>query len=175
MVSDFFHPSIGGVETHIFQLSRHLIAAGHRVVVVTTMMGGYNGVHRLPIDPVTSTNGDEDDVHDTNEAKRRRWLKVYYLSVPKMYNGSTWPTFFSTLPALLRIFRREQVELVHAHQAFSTLAHEALLHARSLGLATCFTDHSLFGFADGSSIITNKWLKFTMSDVDRVICVSHCR
>jgi phosphatidylinositol N-acetylglucosaminyltransferase subunit A len=36
-----------------------------------------------------------------------------------------------------------------------------------------FTDHSLFGFEDTASILTNKLLKFTLSDVDHVICVSH--
>jgi phosphatidylinositol glycan class A protein len=42
-----------------------------------------------------------------------------------------------------------------------------------MGLRTVFTDHSLFGFADAGSILTNKLLKFTLSDVDHVICVSH--
>ena len=44
-----------------------------------------------------------------------------------------------------------------------------------LGLPTVFTDHSLFGFADISSIITNKFLEFFLSDVSRVICVSYTR
>jgi phosphatidylinositol glycan class A protein len=42
-----------------------------------------------------------------------------------------------------------------------------------MGLRTVFTDHSLFGFADAASILANKLLKFTLSDVDHVICVSH--
>ena len=42
-----------------------------------------------------------------------------------------------------------------------------------MGLRTVFTDHSLFGFADAGSILTNKLLKFTLSDVDHVIGVSH--
>jgi phosphatidylinositol N-acetylglucosaminyltransferase subunit A len=42
-----------------------------------------------------------------------------------------------------------------------------------MGLKTVFTDHSLFGFADAGSILANKMLKFTLSDVDHVICVSH--
>ena len=53
--------------------------------------------------------------------------------------------------------------------------HEALVHARSMGLRTVFTDHSLFGFADGSSIITNKLLELVLADVDHAICVSHTR
>ena len=31
-----------------------------------------------------------------------------------------------------------------------------------------FTDHSLFGFADASSILTNKVLKFSLADVHEV-------
>jgi phosphatidylinositol glycan class A protein len=42
-----------------------------------------------------------------------------------------------------------------------------------MGVPCTFTDHSLFGFADTSSILTNKLLKFTLSDVDNVICVSN--
>lgn len=36
-----------------------------------------------------------------------------------------------------------------------------------------FTDHSLFGFAEPGSILMNKVLKFTLSDVHHVVCVSH--
>ena len=36
-----------------------------------------------------------------------------------------------------------------------------------------FTDHSLFGFADASSIATNKLLKAALADANAVICVSH--
>ena len=36
------------------------------------------------------------------------------------------------------------------------MAHEAIMHARTMGLPAVFTDHSLFGFADASSILVNK-------------------
>jgi glycosyltransferase involved in cell wall biosynthesis len=62
---------------------------------------------------------------------------------------------------------------VHAHQAFSVLGNEAILHARTMGHPVVFTDHSLFGFADAASIATNKLLKWTLADVQAIICVSH--
>jgi phosphatidylinositol glycan class A protein len=68
---------------------------------------------------------------------------------------------------------RECISIVHAHATLSALGHEAILHAKTMGLKTVFTDHSLFGFADAGSILANKMLKFTLSDVDHVICVSH--
>ncbi|KAJ2992904.1 hypothetical protein HDV02_002754 [Globomyces sp. JEL0801] len=68
---------------------------------------------------------------------------------------------------------RENIDIVHGHQSFSPLCHEAILHARTMGLKVVFTDHSLNGFQDTASILTNKLLKFTLSDIDHVICVSH--
>lgn len=65
--------------------------------------------------------------------------------------------------------------LLFSLQAFSTLCHDALLHSRTMGLKAIFTDHSLFGFADLSSIITNKFLEFSLSDISHVICVSNTR
>lgn len=56
------------------------------------------------------------------------------------------------------------------------MAHEALLHASILGLRTVFTDHSLFGFADASAILSNKLvLRYSLLNADRLICVSHTR
>ena len=42
-----------------------------------------------------------------------------------------------------------------------------------MGIRTVFTDHSLFGFDDAASILTNKLLEGTLKNVDAVICVSH--
>lgn len=42
-----------------------------------------------------------------------------------------------------------------------------------MGIRTVFTDHSLFGFEDAASILTNKLLAGALRNVDAVICVSH--
>ena len=44
MVSDFFYPNTGGVESHIYQLSQCLIERGHKVVVITHSYNDKNGV-----------------------------------------------------------------------------------------------------------------------------------
>ncbi|XP_020610939.1 N-acetylglucosaminyl-phosphatidylinositol biosynthetic protein-like [Orbicella faveolata] len=152
MVSDFFFPNMGGVESHIYQLSQCLIERGHKVVVVTHAYGERSGVRYL-----------------TN------YLKVYYLPFGPFHNQCVLPTLYTTLPLMRCILIRERITIVHGHSAFSTLCHDALLHARTMGLHTLFTDHSLFGFADASSIITNKFLQFSLADIDHVICVSHTR
>ena len=39
MVSDFFYPKFGGVETHIHQLALCLIEKGHKVIMLTRSYG----------------------------------------------------------------------------------------------------------------------------------------
>ncbi|KAJ2774664.1 Phosphatidylinositol N-acetylglucosaminyltransferase GPI3 subunit [Coemansia nantahalensis] len=150
MVSDFFYPAMGGVESHLFNNAQCLMQRGHKVVIVTHSNGDRKGVRYM-------AGG----------------LKVYYLPAVIVHSNASLPTFFSTFPVFRQIFVREQIDIVHGHQAFSTFCHEAILHARSMGLKTVFTDHSLLGFADTSGILLNKLLKFTLSDVQHAICVSH--
>lgn len=100
-------------------------------------------------------------------------MKVYYVPYAVLVRQDTLPNFFGLMPVLRTILIREQIQLVHGHQALSSMAHEGLFHAKCLGLKAVFTDHSLFGFADVGSILTNKLLKFALADVDHVVCVSH--
>lgn len=113
MVSDFFYPNMGGVESHIYQLSQCLIEKGHKVVIATHAYGRRKGIRYL-------TNG----------------LKVYYLPLQVMYNQSTATTCFHSLPLLRCVFVRERITVVHAHSSFSAMAHDALFHAKTMGLNT---------------------------------------
>ncbi len=142
---------MGGVENHIYYLSQCLIKLEHRVVIVTHTYGDRQGIRHLPND-----------------------LKVYYLPFANMALQTTYPTLFFSLPFYYDLFNRERIDLVHGHSAFSTMCEEGIIHARMMGIPCVFTDHSLFGFADISSILTNKLLKFVLSDVERIICVSNC-
>lgn len=153
MVCDFFFPQAGGIEIHIFQVAKHLIQLGHHVVVVTHAYGQRSGVRYL-----------------------EEGLKVYYVPFFCVYRESSFPTVFSFLPIFRQIMLRERIQIVHGHGSMSTMCHEAIVHGRTMRLATVFTDHSLLQFDETSSILVNKLMKFTMTDVDHVICVSHtCR
>ncbi|KAI3598523.1 glycosyltransferase family 4 protein [Moniliophthora roreri] len=151
MIADFFHPDVGGVESHIYMLSANLIRRGHKVIVITHS--------RLP------------------DRVGIRWflpgLKVYYLPFVPIASGATLPNFFTFLPYLRTILLREHIHLIHAHASLSSLGHEGILHSHLMGVRTVFTDHSLFGFDDAASILTNKLLVGTLKNVDAVICVSH--
>ncbi|XP_054009540.1 phosphatidylinositol N-acetylglucosaminyltransferase subunit A isoform X1 [Hylaeus anthracinus] len=152
MVSDFFYPNMGGVEEHIFNLSQCLLDRGHKVVVLTHSYGSRIGIRYM-------TNG----------------LKVYYIPVKVFYNQCVLPTIICSIPLIRYIFIREKIQIVHGHSAFSALAHEGMLIGRLMGLKfqTIFTDHSLFGFADASAILTNKFLEISLADCNHCICVSH--
>uniref|UniRef100_A0A914N749 phosphatidylinositol N-acetylglucosaminyltransferase n=1 Tax=Meloidogyne incognita TaxID=6306 RepID=A0A914N749_MELIC len=151
MVSDFFCPNTGGVETHIYQLAKCLLNNGHKVIVLTHAYGNRNGIRYL------------------YSGK----LKVYYL--PCLVIGNNYlPSALGSLPWFRKIFSFENIQIVHSHSTFSTMGHEALLHGWTLGLKTIFTDHSLFGFADAGAILSNRLvLRYSLINVDRVICVSH--
>ncbi|XP_050531687.1 phosphatidylinositol N-acetylglucosaminyltransferase subunit A [Daktulosphaira vitifoliae] len=150
MASDFFYPNMGGVEEHIFNLSQCLLMKGYKVVVLTHSYKDRVGVRYM-------TNG----------------LKVYYLPIKPFYNQCVLPLMVCSLPLIRYILIREQITIIHGHSAFSTLAHETMMIGRLLGIQTVFTDHSLFGFADTSAIITNKFLEMSLADCNHCICVSH--
>ena len=160
LVSDFFHPHLGGVEQHQYSIAQALIARGHRVIVVT---GTY---------PSTSSS--------TASGARQgvRWLcnglKVYYCPQLAFHAQASLPTLYAFLPLFRAILLRNRIQLVHAHQATSMLCHECLLHAASLQLRTVYTDHSLFGFSSPSSLHLNKLLSFTLSQTSHCIAVSNC-
>lgn len=148
LVSDYFHPSVGGVETHMYNLAENLVGLGHKVVVLTCCRGGRCGVRYL-----------------------RGGVKVYHLPRVPVVGGTTLPNL-----GALRPFRavaiRERVEIVHCHQT-SSLSLECLLHAKTLGLRCVFTCHSLQGFAEVPSIWLNKCLKVACASADACVCVSH--
>ncbi|XP_015117854.1 N-acetylglucosaminyl-phosphatidylinositol biosynthetic protein [Diachasma alloeum] len=150
MISDFFYPNMGGVEEHIFNLAQCLIGRGHKVVVLTHSYSDRVGVRYM-------TNG----------------LKVYYLPIKVFYNQCVLPTMICSIPLIRYIFIREKIEIIHGHSAFSALAHEGMLVGRLMALKTVFTDHSLFGFADASAVLTNKCLEISLADCNHCICVSH--
>jgi len=149
---------------HIWSLAYHLMRLGHKVVVITH-------AYKCP-----ATSSIDLKIKRAGTRYLPGGLKVYYCPFLQMVDEDCLPTFTISFPLLRWIFIREGIEIVHAHQATSTLANEAVVYAAELGLASVYTDHSLFGFDDIASIILNRVMKVTMSTVSAAICVSHtCR
>jgi phosphatidylinositol N-acetylglucosaminyltransferase subunit A len=167
MVSDFFHPEVGGVENHIYMLSVTLMRMGHKVTLF------------FPVYCVLINSGQVIVINHSHAPDRVgiRWLspglKVYHIPFPTIASSATLPNFLTFLPYLRTIALRERIEIIHGHASLSSLAHEGIMHAHHMGIRTVFTDHSLFGFDDAASILTNKLLEGMLSHVDAAICVSH--
>lgn len=151
MASDFFYPNTGGVEAHIWHLSQCLVKLGHKVIVITHAYGDRVGIRYLPNN-----------------------LKVYYLPFPLIPNQNIiWPIVFNTFNYVRQILIREQINIVHGHSAFSPIAHEVMFHAKTLGINTVFTDHSLFGFNYTGAAIHKQVVKLSLLQCNHIICVSH--
>ncbi|KAF0977161.1 hypothetical protein FDP41_003814 [Naegleria fowleri] len=153
MVSDFFYPGFGGVESHIYCIATGLIQRGHKVIIITSSYGNRKGIRYL-------SNG----------------LKVYHVPIFKIETAAgsaTLPFVLSLGPLMRNILIREGIEIVHGHQCTSNMCNQALCHAKTMGLKTFFTDHSLFGFGDHGGMHINKVSRLVLSEVDHVICVSH--
>ena len=98
----------------MYSLAQRLIARGHRVTVLTHAYGDRCGVRHM-------AGG----------------LKVYYAFRVPVYNGATCPDIFGTFRLLRCVLIRERITLVHAHQTFSVMGHEAVFHARTMGTSAC--------------------------------------
>jgi phosphatidylinositol N-acetylglucosaminyltransferase subunit A len=149
MVSDYFYPATGGIETHIRYLSEELIKLGHKVVVITHKSGGYVGLHRIGS------------------------LKVYFLDIPVFCMNTTFPTLFTHFVLFRQIFQDEEIDIVHGHQTMSNLCMEGLFHAATLNLRTVLTEHSVFEIGPFENILVNALCRFILKGVDRAICVSY--
>ncbi|OAG29585.1 phosphatidylinositol glycan, class A [Nematocida displodere] len=147
MVSDFFHPRLGGVENHILNVSRELRRLGHTVIVITHANTGVSGIHYVD------------------------GFKTYYLELLSIFGGAVFPTFVCTSFYIAEILLSEQVDIVHGHQC-TPLGMESVFHAKMLGLSTCFTNHSLVKVNTLGGVLTSSALQLSMADTDQIICVS---
>ena len=134
----------------MWSLSQCLLSRGFKVVVVTRSYDDRKGVRWM-------TNG----------------LKVYYLPSLTVGNSVALPTLMFNFPMFRQIVLREDISIVHCHQATSALGHACMLHSGTMGLPCVYTDHSLFSFNETLPILLNLLMRFSLSTVDHCIAVSH--
>lgn len=149
LVSDYFYPSFGGIETHIEMLAINLINHGHKVIVITHKYVNHIGI------------------------KNYKNIKVYYLNIPVIAMNTSFPTLFSNFFLFAEIFTKEKINIVHGHQTMSNLAIESLFHAKTFNLKTILTEHSLFEVGGFENIVVNTINKLISPDIDVFICVSY--
>jgi len=117
MVSDFFYPNVGGVESHQYQLSQCLIKRGHKVCFFFLLFLSHiqkklkKFILISKVVMITHSYGNRKGVRYLSNG-----LKVYYLPFFVFYNGCSLPTMFSFFPLFRWIVLREQIDIVHGHQ-----------------------------------------------------------
>lgn len=149
MVCDYFYPNMGGIETHIVELSLALIERGHKVIGIT-----HKYAQCRPIEHVGK-------------------FKIYYLNIPTFHRNTVFPGFFANFFQIANVLHSEKIDIVHGHQSMSSLCYEALLNAQTHNLRCVFTDHSMFETGAVENIIVNHISRFVLRCVDKAICVSY--
>lgn len=158
LVSDFFHPGVGGVESHLRSVAAQLAQRGHHVVVLTHGHGSASARDGSPA--------------RAGVRVLRHGVKVYHMAHPLMYNGTTNVSLY-TAAVFRDVVVRERITLVHGHVEFSSMAMMAMRLATVLGVPTVFTSHSLFGFVDVSNVLMVKAVKWCLASCHHIVCVSH--
>ncbi|KAL0238290.1 hypothetical protein GEMRC1_012763 [Eukaryota sp. GEM-RC1] len=127
LVSDFFYPSTGGVETHILSLAREL-SLKHSVFVLTRDYPSHRGCLTIA------------------------GISVHFVSFPKLKSVSI-PLYPFIGSVLSSIIKEHSIDIIHCHQIFSTLSLFTLLCSSFLKIPVLLTNHSLIGFETGSVFI----------------------
>ncbi|MHA1596696.1 MAG: glycosyltransferase family 4 protein [Candidatus Asgardarchaeia archaeon] len=117
LVSDWFFPKTGGIATHIDGLARALIKMGVKVEVVSTKL-------KIPSDQTI-----------------RFPYPVIKLNLP-IFPGIDLPVFNSE-KILKDVLDYRDVDLVHAHHAFTPLSLNSIRASYEIGLPSVLTAHSL--------------------------------
>ncbi|KAF5153292.1 Phosphatidylinositol N-acetylglucosaminyltransferase subunit A [Theileria parva strain Muguga] len=151
IVTEYFFPTIGGVELHVYKLAEYLIQFGLKVVIFTRNFGSRRvGIRYL-------ANG----------------IKVYHHWNVMLIPPSTSPTVFDAFPYYRSVLIRENVDIIHIHMASSRYKGEFETYANLFDYRLIFTDHSLFSMCDIGPVFLNEYMRvFTMFE-DNIIAVSN--
>lgn len=154
MVSQYYPPGWGGVETHTYELSRELARMNHEVHVFT------------------SRRKERISFHDIVEHENS--VVVHRLCGLRI-SRSTFSPFH--MPKLKEYFKKERFEVIHVQHVFSPLGFQSLLSAGLMyPRPPCLvgTNHSIYGgFAEKVLyLFTKRQVTRAMKLADRIIAVS---
>jgi glycosyltransferase involved in cell wall biosynthesis len=125
LVSDCYLPDAGGIEVQAHDLALQLVAAGHRVVVLTTTVG-------------------PDEVDG---------IRVVRIPVPKAQAAipllpAKTPLAPSVFRTVAQVLAAERVDVAHFHGGIlSPLAFKGAADAQAAGIPTVITTHCLWSYA----------------------------
>ncbi|WP_297501646.1 glycosyltransferase family 4 protein [Thermococcus sp.] len=146
LVSDWFFPSVGGIEYHIHDLATELTSLGHEVHVIT-QFGDYP---------------DEALPYEVHRFKGRITMDSFHVSIG-----------FDVLKRVNELYKREHFDITHGHSIYSPMAvGTANLSVGIRGVPSILTNHSLLG---GSILnpLYSRILRLSLRKVSSFIAVSN--
>jgi glycosyltransferase involved in cell wall biosynthesis len=148
LVSDWFLPRKGGVETAIYNLARSLLEKGHDPIVLT------HQTHLQPSPPIVDeTLG----------------FPVVRLKVP--LNGDDYTTSYKSALLVFDFIKHNAPDIIHGHSLLSPFALLAIHGGKGiLGVPTVLTHHSLV--YEELSFRQLKMARYALSRVDVATAVS---
>jgi glycosyltransferase involved in cell wall biosynthesis len=122
-VTQRFFPAIGGVETHVYNITKNLVARGHEVTVYTSDLLKDNPPIRL----LCNENDKIDEI-------RIRRFKAFRL-LPEI-EAST------VMPSMMKSLLKERADILHAHGYYYFPAYLAAIARHITGIPLVLTTHS---------------------------------
>lgn len=126
MVTDCYPPSVGGIESHVYALSRELARLGHHVTVVTHKEMKPRRARAYAAPCLRGV-----------EIVRLRGLTV------RLPDGSDPAADLSMIPQMARLLRERDFDVVHGHTVESPFVLALMRRAEKRGLPTVITKHSM--------------------------------
>jgi phosphatidylinositol glycan class A protein len=122
MTSEFFFPSVGGVENHIYSISQCLLKLNHKVIILTQERPSKGAYGIRYIEP---------------------GIKVYHIPCRFMNFGVIQPVLLSgALKAFYRnILIREGIDIIHIHSLSSMLGISISFLAKYMRIPVIWTLH----------------------------------
>lgn len=155
LVSDWYYPKIGGIESHIDYLSEHLASHGNEVHILTR-----------------KSQDSHHEVAEHDALKRQKGITIHRV---KGHTVRRWSAVVDPRISWIvnDVLRKEKFELIHAHSIYSPLAMVTAYAAKTLRyIPTVATNHSLWGKVWMRSLFQSL-LREEFTRLDALIAVSN--
>lgn len=152
MLTSFFLPTIGGVESHVYNLSKELIKKGHQVIIVHTILHeSKEGFEKIEIDGI--------ELHRVFIKSPDIKMKLSFektVNIESYLNGfirKFRSVFYSEKIAayIEKIDKKREIEIIHQHDFISNLFTTKILKKK---YPIVLTNHT------GEFLFLNKFLLF---------------
>ena len=129
LLSDCYFPTVGGIQTHVYNLAQTLAAKGHSVHIVTNYIAS----------PVKKAGLNLLLQHEEHG------IKLHYLH-GLIFKGWNYRTFdLRIVYQATKVFKQERFDILHGHSVYSPLVLGCCLLAKQCNLPSVVTVHSLVG------------------------------